>query len=434
MDSPQIVDYLLALTETNSVVTKRAILKRALEEDDQKIFERMLVYALDPRYVFGVAQLPVVPAMGAEDFGEEDFKLLDRLRRRELTGNAARSAIEARMRQLDAYGANILARVLLKDLRCGVGAATVNKVRPGLIFEFSCMLAAQFDPSKVSYPVHVEPKFDGMRVIAISNAGGFNYFTRSGKTVDTIPAHITEELLALFGKIRECWGYSYPAEEIMFDGELMGESFRETMKKARRKGATFEDARYYVFDVLPCSHFEALDTGPSMLTYHARRSLLEKAFEAVGNTKGIVLPPSYVVNSEAEVMQYYESMRARGLEGLIVKARNGLYRGARHSDWMKLKECETLDLPVVGCEEGTGKYAGSLGALIVNHNGVLVNVGTGFTDEDRVEIWELWCSPSRGEFLRRVAEIGFQEITPDGSLRHPRFIRWRDDKKVSDAA
>jgi DNA ligase-1 len=46
-----------------------------------------------------------------------------------------------------------------------------------------------------------------------------------------------------------------------------------------------------------------------------------------------------------------------------------------------------LDLEVVGLEEGTGRNQGKLGAAIVEHKGYKVNVGSGFTDEEREKYW-----------------------------------------------
>ena len=87
---------------------------------------------------------------------------------------------------------------------------------------------------------------------------------------------------------------------------------------------------------------------------------------------------------------------------------------------MKIKAEETLDLYVTGWEPGTGKYEGMIGALIVNHKGVPVNVGSGLSDTLRQE--------DPAEIVGRMIEVEYHEVTPDGSLRHPRFKRFRDDK------
>ena len=107
-------------------------------------------------------------------------------------------------------------------------------------------------------------------------------------------------------------------------------------------------------------------------------------------------------------------------EGWVLKVAN--YVG-----WWKLKCEETLDAVVTGIREGTGKYLGLVGALRVSvwHAGTLIevaSVGTGFSDVDR---WELHERRDVG----RVCEIQYQYVGDGGRLRHPRFVRWRDDKR-----
>jgi DNA ligase-1 len=90
---------------------------------------------------------------------------------------------------------------------------------------------------------------------------------------------------------------------------------------------------------------------------------------------------------------------------------------------MKLKEFHDVDLPIEGLIEGTGKHTGKLGSVRVVFNGVEVQVGSGFSDELRESIW---ASPN--DFMGRIIEIRYQEVTPDGSLRFPTFVCFRNDR------
>jgi len=68
-----------------------------------------------------------------------------------------------------------------------------------------------------------------------------------------------------------------------------------------------------------------------------------------------------------------------------------------------------------------------LGAAIVTYKGKRVRVGSGFSDEQRQQFW---ANPN--SIKGKIIEVQFHEETPDGSLRHPRFVRVREDKTQPD--
>jgi DNA ligase-1 len=99
---------------------------------------------------------------------------------------------------------------------------------------------------------------------------------------------------------------------------------------------------------------------------------------------------------------------------------------------MKVKKMNTLDLEVIGYEEGSGRLKGTLGALLVRYkDGNTVKVGSGFTDELRALIW---LEPL--DMIGKIIEVQYFEETTnaDGgiSLRFPVFKDFRTDKLVAD--
>jgi DNA ligase-1 len=120
---------------------------------------------------------------------------------------------------------------------------------------------------------------------------------------------------------------------------------------------------------------------------------------------------------------HYTWCRDKGFEGTVLKPFNYPYVQKRSPYWMKLKSIDSLDLKVVDYFEGTGKYRGMLGGIIVDFRGKEVRVGTGISDDQRESWWE-----NRHKLIGHTAEVLYQEITPTDSLRHPRFLRWRHDK------
>jgi len=107
----------------------------------------------------------------------------------------------------------------------------------------------------------------------------------------------------------------------------------------------------------------------------------------------------------------------------MVKDLEAPYKFGRGYEVMKLKVFHDVDLPIDSLEEGTGKHVGKLGSVGVNFNGVDVHIGSGFSDEIRESIWK-----DKDKFMGRIIEVRYQEVTPDGSLRFPTFVCFRNDR------
>ena len=88
-----------------------------------------------------------------------------------------------------------------------------------------------------------------------------------------------------------------------------------------------------------------------------------------------------------------------------------------------MKEFKDVDLPILSMTEGTGKHSGRLGSVTVCFNGVNVQIGSGFSDDLREQLWL-----DRNSAIGRIIEIRYQEVTPDGSLRFPTFSCFRNDR------
>lgn len=387
-------------------------------------FEKALRYAYDPFMRFGIAKVPERTTFGAGYFteGGDTWALLDSLASRELTGNAARDAVQKEVDRLGEPSSQLFKRILTKDLRAGFSESTINKAISGLVPTFDCMLAHKYEESRIkSWPQVVETKLDGVRVLAFINLnnGTVFFYSRSGKEFFTFD-HLKQPLLDMLNAAKSD-DLEY---EVVLDGEIVSGSFNKTVSEVRRKDEQAVDAEFHIFDILPMQTFRSDSKSGCKVAgpYKLRRKVLETVVK-FATTEAIKTTPKYIVNSQAEISVIYEKVRARGLEGLIVKDLDGLYHRRRNHGWMKIKNEESVDVPIVAVEEGTGKYIGQLGALVVDVDGVRVNVGSGLSDEQRASFWE-----AKDELIGRLVEVEFHEKTPDGSLRHPRFVRFRDDK------
>lgn len=435
MNSDKLFDIIESIAGTSSKNGKQELIAANASNSD---FVRVLEAALNPFKTYGIAKRPEIESHGTGWFDDHTWEILDDLRSRALTGNAARVRLESEMARLTSWSAELLWRIVSKDLRAGFSESTVNKAIPGTIPTFDCMLAHPFEEKRVKkWPVVAEPKLDGVRVLAFADVDNreVKFFSRSGKEFTTFD-HLKEPLIEVINDFRAYIRHDQHADAdsdyfferlgcndmaFIFDGEIVSGSFNKTVSEVRKKDAQATDAIFNVFDILPMSLFKEDSKVPSKHTYSERRAVLEDLLKNLEKTEWpIQLLPRYLVSSVAEIHALYERVRARGLEGLIIKDPDAPYHRKRSHAWLKIKAEETVDVKIVGIEPGTGKYEGMIGALVVNFNGVKVNVGSGLSDDMRGEDHSL--------FLDRLIEVEYHEVTPDGSLRHPRFKRFRDDK------
>ncbi len=230
---------------------KEVLMKEYL---DDEFFRAVMVQALDPMITFGIKDLSFLDDVMPDKAGvalhltTDDYaasglwRTLNAMADRSLTGNSAKDVIRKSVESYSSATAQLTIKILAKDLRVNAGAGTVNRVRPGTLFSFDVMLAHKFVEAKIEYPIRVEPKYDGMRLLAIGNQDGFEFRTRSGKLVESINDNVINALKAMYTAGIDIWK---PETMMVFDGELKGDDFRDTMKQGRKKGHIFENGKFY---------------------------------------------------------------------------------------------------------------------------------------------------------------------------------------------
>jgi DNA ligase-1 len=125
--------------------------------------------------------------------------------------------------------------------------------------------------------------------------------------------------------------------------------------------------------------------------------------------------------------QYMTDAVESGYEGIMIKDVNAVYECKRSHAWLKQKPFIEVSLEIVDVEEGTGRNAGRLGALVCSGvddgRSIRVNVGSGFSDADRDDFWS-----GRDSLTGQVVEVRADAVTQnqDGtySLRFPRFLKF----------
>jgi DNA ligase-1 len=423
-------EVIAKLESDNSRLFKEDVINQEAVAGNAELF-RGFRAAYDAMITFGVKKVEEKKGDGRGISSDAFWKTAEQLARRELTGNAAITAVNyLRMNATEAEWNGWYRRILIKDMRCGTSDTTVNKIAGKVnsdytIPVFTCQLAhdGANHESKVSGKKLIEVKLDGVRVITIVYPSGqVDQYSRNGKELVNFE-HIKKQLSkhSVFFN-----------EPMVLDGEVMSASFQDLMKQVHRKdNVTANDAVLHLFDILTLEEFRA---GMGKHKQVDRSHSLNLWFNQLKDH----MPNVAVVGAEmvdlstnvgaARFAEINASAVAGGYEGIMIKDPGAVYECKRTVSWLKQKPYIEVSLSVVDLEEGTGKNVGKLGALVCegvdDGKEIRVNVGSGLIDHDRDSFWT-----DRGSVVGNIVEVRADAVTQnqDGtySLRFPRFKGFR---------
>ncbi len=414
-------EVITELESDNSRKFKEAVIAREDQAGNTEFFEGVSM-AMDKLRTFGLKQVPESTKDGKGLDWTTFADTASRLESRQLTGNAAREHVEHIMGfATQAEWNHWYRRILIKDLRCGVTEKTINKFSKMQVPVFECMLAddSKKHESKMKGKVYVEPKLDGVRVIAICDKEKnlVTLMSRNGKELVNFP-HINTQFEHMLAELDQSW---------IFDGEVMSADFQTLMRQIHRKGdAKTEDAVLNLFDCMPLKDFAQGGCDKSLT--ERKKWLASFAF---GDNITVVESINFDLDQEQDrFMAYNRQCIDQGYEGIMIKPQDGVYECRRSSLWLKVKPFIEVSLKIVDVEEGTGRNKGKLGALIVEGTDdgkfIKTNVGSGLTDEDRETFWK-----DTTKLIGKIVEVRADAITQNQdavneySLRFPRFMRFR---------
>jgi hypothetical protein len=398
---------------------------------DNETLREVVRMALDPFTQFYQRKIPKYSRGAVENTVslEEGIDALFDLSHRLVTGNAAIEHLKNILTNLTEDDAKVIERIIQKDLKCGVQVSTANSVWSGLVHEYPVMLCSPFEQKlvdKIKFPAAVQLKMDGMRFNAIVKDGKCEFRSRNGKEIQLL-GNLEQEFVTLANGI-----------DCVFDGELLVNDKGVVLDRQTGNGilnkankGTISDLEAHkvhatIWDIIPYVYFT---DGYCPTPYQTRFSSLK----AMNLPKKIHLVDNIIVTNYEVAKDVFEIYLSEGQEGIILKDLNGVWENKRAKHQIKFKGELECDLKIVAVEEGSGKYAGILGAILCESaDGVIkVSVGSGFTDQQRKDLW-------KQNLVDGIAAIKYNMRTKnklgDESLFLPIFMEIRDDKDQADSS
>ncbi len=400
---------------------------------DDEVIQKYLKIAYDPYLVFGISEKKLHKQVSCVAYPADNvFDLFYWLEKYNTGTDAAIKICQETLAVIaseDQEAAALLKELICKDLSIGVDSKTINSVIPGLIPTFDVQLANKY----FDKPEYVEgkefaitTKIDGGRIIAIKENGSVSFFTRAGQRYEGL-VDLEKEM---FDRI---------PDNFVLDGEITvldyknydsKDAYKQAMKITRADGEK-HGVKMLVFDGMPVADWK---TQHCPLSWSSRRKALEIIFTKDTYVYFELLPVLYKGTDTSKITELLDAEIARKQEGVMINICDAKYDFKRTNSLLKVKKMNTLDLQIIGFEEGSGRLTGTLGAILVRYkDGNVVKVGSGFTDGLREEIWK-----NQEKYLDTICEISYFEETTnaDGgkSLRFPIFKDFRSpwDKNTPD--
>lgn len=401
---------------------------------DNLLLKEVCRLANDPFTQFYIRKIPVYTKMTGNLMLDLNGAIegLSILSTRTLTGNAAIAQLQMILCAVTIEDAEVIKRIIGKDLKCGVSTSTVNKVWKGLVHEFPCMLCSPFEQrlvDKIRFPAIAQTKMDGMRVNAIVKDGALSFYSRNGKELSLLD-NMSEELLMM----QQTYG-----KDVVFDGELLvldengkisdRQTGNGTLNRAVKGTITEEQASRVVMIVWDIIPYDMFLKEKDITEYSMRFAILENLIKRkVGNK--VCLIESSTVQSLEQTQEIFQKHLTDGHEGIILKDPRSIWENKRSKSQIKFKAELDCDLRVVGVQEGSGKCEGMMGALMCESaDGVIkVSVGSGFSDKQR--------KLDSTEYLDKIVSIKYnariKNVKGEESLFLPIFLETRLDKETAD--
>jgi DNA ligase-1 len=381
-DLNKIQEFVDAQNSTNSNTDKLNVLK---EYANDPIIRKVLEYTYNTfkqYYVTSETCKKRSDLVASENVYNDLFSLLDDLSIRYITGHTAIQAVNA---FVSAYpeSEELIFNIIDRNLKTRATTSMINTVIPDLIPTFDVALAKAYDEKtqkkvKWSDGWFVSRKLDGCRCVCIIDGQGEpRFYSRVGNeflTLDNLKPSIRQ--LGLINTVLD--------GEICMIDEKGNEDFTSIMKEIKRKDHTIEQPHYYIFDHLTIKEFES---KVSTTKFGQRIANIESIVP--NDLKGVSVLDQFMCADDMFV-SLLEHSKNEGWEGLMLR-KNTTYKGKRSDEVLKVKSFIDAEYYVLDVENDVNRVIVDgaevselmLKNIIIEHKGNRVQVGSGFSHEQR---------------------------------------------------
>ena len=413
--------FIEEMRSTSSATDKIAIIKRS-----SAFIHKILEATYNPYKQYHITSKTCKKNNGLFKYNThtEVFTLLDDLTNRVYTGHNAIAQVNGFKMAVD--GGGLVYKIIDKDLDIRVGASIINKAIPGLIPTFKVALAQNYE-GKCDWNDRwwVSRKLDGVRCLAITDEEGkCKLYSRMGKEFTTLDK--VKDAIEATGIINS-----------VFDGEIClvdedgNEDFQGVMKQLRRKDHQIENPAFMIFDMLTKSEFEAEKSDRKL---YPRLIMLKQWLRGRFIDESILRFTDQTLITDQDHFEYWNTIENKdNWEGLMLRKDVG-YEGKRTKNLVKVKSFHDAEYEVLGWDidqhevvrEGKSVSMTMLAQVWIEHKGHIVKVGSGFTQEQRLEYMD-------GSIVGKTITVQYFEETKNDrggiSLRFPTVKIVHGDKR-----
>ena len=417
----QLQDFIDEMRGTSSATDKIAIIARS-----STFIHDVLEATYNPYKQYHVTSKTCNKNIGLfkDNTHSNVFSLLDDLTNRKYTGHDAISQVNG-FKMATAYG-DLVYKIIDKDLGIRAGAKVINKAVPGLIPTFSVALAKEYEADKCDWndEWYASRKLDGVRCLAVVDEDGkCTLYSRMGKEFTTL--NIVKEAIEATN-----------ITNVVFDGEIClvdknnNEDFQGIMKQLRRKDHQIENPAFMIFDMLNKSEFELTKKSEPL---EGRLHILRSWFERSNRNSILRYTDQFVISDDEHLQTWIKMAADNKWEGVMLR-KNVSYEGKRTKNLVKVKkfydaEYKVIDFDIDDHEvvrDGKSVTLQLLAQVYIEHKGHRVKVGSGFTQEQRLQYMD-------GSIVGKIITVQYFEETKNDkggiSLRFPTVKHIYDGKR-----